>query len=105
MFAVSVSGVAPPAWAGGQADLQRRVHSLQAAEDPLVLWSAQPIAHELEKLGGDGAFGRAMVWVAGESHVLACGRRAPRLDAIVPVVRNRTEMTGRHVLAGLVGKL
>src|SRR5258708_4141595 len=73
VFAVPVSDIAPPAWAGGQTDLQGGVNALQAAEDALVLGTAQPVTHELEKLGGDGAFGRAMVWVSREAHVMAGG--------------------------------
>src|SRR5450759_5852453 len=76
VFAVTVSGVAPPARACRQAGLQRRIHSLETAQDSLVLRPAKPIPDELEKLGSDGAFCRAVVWIAGQQDALARCRGA-----------------------------
>src|ERR1700686_1079771 len=73
VLAVTVTDVTAPAWAGREADLQRGVDALQAAQDSIVLWPAQTVPDQLEKLGGDRAFGGAVIWVAGQAHVVALG--------------------------------
>ena len=47
MLAVAVPGIAPPARACGEADLQRAVDALEAAQNALVLWPAKAVADEL----------------------------------------------------------
>ncbi len=104
VLAVAITDVPPPAGARGQADLQRSVDALKAAEDSLILRPPQSIADQLEKLWRDRAFGRAVVGVAGQAHVDARGGGAPGFDAVVPVIGDSSKVARRHVLAGLVGK-
>ena len=105
MLAVGVADVAPPARPRREADLERRVDALKAAEHALVLRPAQPVANELEELRRDGALGRALVGVRRKAHVLSRRERAPVLDAIVPVVGDGAEVTRCEMLACVGGEL
>jgi len=72
LLAVEVTGVPAPAGPRGEADLEGRVHALEAAKDALVLGPSEAVPNELEEFGRDGALRWAMVWV-GER--LRSGRR------------------------------
>src|SRR4029077_14766516 len=105
VLAVKVSDISSPRWARGQADLERRVDTLQAAQDAFVLRPSQAVPDELEKLRSDRAGGGTVVGIACESHVLARLRRTPDLDAVVPVVGDRAQVTRGNVLARFVREL
>src|SRR5437879_13433555 len=89
VLAVEVAYVAAPRRPRGQADLERGVDALQAAQDAFVLRLSQAVPDELEKLRRDGAGGGSVVRIACEANVLTTRRRAPGLDPLVPVVGSR----------------
>jgi hypothetical protein len=105
MLAIQVAHVTAPRWSGRKADLERGVDALQAAEDAFVLRPSQAVPDQLEKLRRDSSDRRAVVRIAREAHVLTCRGRTPRLDSIVPVVRDGSQMAGGDVLASFVRKL
>src|SRR3954453_2768221 len=98
MLAVGVAGEASPAGTRGETHLERRVDALQAAQDALVFGPAEPVADKLEEFGRDGAFRRLPIRIGTQSQVLPRRQRAPRLDAVLPVVGHRAKMTCGNVL-------
>src|SRR5207244_3890172 len=73
VLSVLVANVTTPARARGQADLERRVHALKAAQHAVVLRAAQAVADQLEKFGSDRSLCRSLIRVRSEAHVLARG--------------------------------
>src|ERR1700674_3283409 len=71
VLAIEVTCVTPPARTRREAHLERRIDSLQAPKNAIILRPAEPIANQLEKLGRDGALGGTVVGITGETHVLA----------------------------------
>src|SRR5437588_4786454 len=104
MLAVEVAYIAAPGRPRGQADLERGVDTLQAAQDAFVLRLSQAVPDQLEKLRRDGAGGGTVVGIAGKSYVLTGWSGAPGFHAIVPVVSDRSQVACSHMLTGFVRK-
>src|SRR5438477_954968 len=104
VLAVEVAYGSGPRRPRGQADLERGVDALQAAQDSLVLRLSQAVPDQLEKLRSDGAGGGTVVGIACKSYVLTGWSGAPSFHAIVPVVSDRSQVACSHMLTGLVRK-